>query len=111
MLSTEKAFEILPYISDIYEKIDVKDFVKKYKEKSKDIEGNEENQIIAGLDLFSYLFKQSGKITDELFSILSVIEDKKVEEIKKQPLKVTLGRIKEIFTDEDLVDFFKGAMQ
>lgn len=109
MLSTDKAFEILPYISDIYEKIDVKDFIKKYKEKK--VEGTEENKTVAGLDLFSYLLKQSKNIKEELFNILAILQDKKVAEIKKQHLAVTLNQLKAIFNDKDLVDFFKGAMQ
>lgn len=114
MLSTEKAFDILPFISDIYEKIDLKDFIETYKEKNKDKNKNENKalrQTIAGLDLFSFVMKQSGKVKEEFFNIVAIAEDKKVEDVKKQSFVLTLKTIKELFTDKELNDFFKQAMQ
>lgn len=110
MLSTEKAFEILPYISDIYEKLDFSEFIKKYQE-NKAEEDSERRQIIAGLDIFSFIMKQSGKVKDEFFNIVAIVEDKEIEEIKKQSFAKTLKTIKDIFTDKETVDFFKQAMQ
>lgn len=110
MLSTEKAFEILPYISDIYEKLDFSEFIKKYQE-NKVEEDNERRQIIAGLDIFSFIMKQSGKVKDEFFNIVAIVEDKEIEEIKKQSFAKTLKTVKDIFTDKETVDFFKQAMQ
>lgn len=110
MLSTEKAFDILPFISDIYEKIDLKDFIKTYKEKNKD-EDVGKRQLFAGLDMFSFVIKQSGKVKEEFFNIVAIAEDKKIEEVKKQSFALTLKTIKEIFTDKELNDFFKQAMQ
>ena len=110
MLSTEKAFDILPYISDIYEKIDFKGFIKEYRENIKDAdEGNQ--QLIAGLDIFAFLMKQSGKVKEEFFNIVAIAEDKKVEEVKEQSFAKTLKTIKELFADKELTDFFKTAMK
>lgn len=109
MLSTEKAFDILPHVSDIYEKIDIAVFIKSYKEKTKGADV-EQNQMIAGLDLFSFILKQSGKVKEEFFNIVAIVENKKLEEVKKQPFAQTLKTIKDVFTDKELVDFFKGAM-
>ncbi|CAK7001925.1 hypothetical protein [Tissierella sp.] len=110
MLSTEKAFEILPYISDIYEKLDFREFIKKYQENKKEDDA-ERRQIIAGLDIFAFIMKQSGKVKDEFFNIVAIAEDKDIEEIKKQSFAKTLKTIKDLFTDKDLSDFFKTAMQ
>lgn len=110
MLSTEKAFDILPYISDIYEKVDFKGFIKEYRENIQDTD-EENQQLIAGLDIFAFLMKQSGKVKEEFFNIVAIAEDKKVEEIKKQSFAKTLKTIKELFTDKEMVDFFKTAMQ
>lgn len=109
MLSTEKAFEILPYISDIYEKIDVAEFIKEYKIKKG--KNTEQNQVIAGLDLFSFIFKQSNKVKNEIYNIVAIIEDKKAEEVKEQPFTKTLSTIKQLFTDKEIVGFFKQAME
>lgn len=110
MISTEKAFEILPYISDIYEKLDFTGFIEKY-QKNKDEEDKEKRQIKVGLDIFSFVLKQSGEVKEEFFNIVAIVEDKKVEEVKKQPLVETLKTIKELFADKELTDFFKLAMQ
>lgn len=110
MLSTEKAFDILPFISDIYEKIDLKDFIASYQEKKKE-DDVENRQLIAGLDLFSFIMKQSGKVKEEFFNIVAIAEDKKIEEVKSQSFALTLKTIKELFTDKELNDFFKQAMQ
>lgn len=110
MLSTEKAFEILPYVSDIYEKIDLSEFIRKYQENKKE-EDVANRQIIAGLDLFSFVMKQSGKVKEEFFNIVSIVEDKEIEEVKKQSFGKTLKVIKDLFADEELSDFFKTAMQ
>lgn len=110
MITTEKAFELLPYISDIYEKLDVSEFIKKYQESKKE-EDVEKRQIIAGLDIFSFLMKQSGKVKEEFFNVVAIVEDKKIEEVKKQSLAETLKTIKGLFTDKELTDFFKEAMQ
>lgn len=109
MLSTEKAFDILPAISDIYEKIDIADFVKDYRAKQSD--DTEQNKVIAGLDLFSFIFKQSSKVKEEFFTIVAIVEDKKIEEVKEQPFIHTIKTIKELFTDEEMNDFFRQAMQ
>lgn len=110
MLSTEKAFDILPYVSDIYEKIDIAVFIKSYKEKTKG-KDVKQNQMIAGLDLFSFILKQSSKVKEEFFNIVAIMEDKKATEVRKQPFIQTITTIKELFADKELVDFFKGAME
>ena len=112
MLTTEKAFDILPYVSDIYEKIDIKEFINEYREKNKGNKDDiEQKQILSGLDLFSFILKQSGKVKEEFFEIVAIAEDMKVEDVKKQSFAKTIKTIKEIFTDKELTDFFKEAMQ
>lgn len=110
MISTEKAFDLLPYISDIYEKLDFSDFIKKYQENKKE-EDMQRRQVIAGLDIFSFIMKESSKVKDEFFNIVAIAEDKEVEEIKQQSFTKTLNTIKSLFTDKELSDFFKEAMQ
>lgn len=107
VITTEQTFDMLPYVVEIYEKIDLdsyrKDIQKKYK-------GKKVNFEELGIDLFVYIMKNFHMAKEEFFQVLSIAENKDVEEIKKQPLSETLNSLKTIFTDKDLMDFFKEAM-
>lgn len=110
MISTEKAFDMLPYVADIYEKVDIKSYIK---EKKKTIKGKQTEEDIMGfgLDMFSYVIKQSPKVKKEFFEVVAIIEDKKVEEVKKQSFGKTINTIKSLYEDEETMDFFKSAMK
>lgn len=103
MISTEQAFDILPYVAEIYEKINIDKFRDKHIKKGM-------TQKQAGIKLF-ILCKESKKIKKEVFEIDSILEGISIEEAKKNELIKTLNNLKEIFTDKDLLDFFKSAME
>jgi hypothetical protein len=115
MISTEKAFDMLPYVADIYEKVDIKSYVKKKNKKikskqtKKDI--TEEDMTDFGLDMFAYIIRQSPKVKKEFFEIVAIIEDKKVEEVKKQNFGKTIKTIKGLYEDAETMDFFKSAVK
>ncbi|OIJ12656.1 hypothetical protein BKP37_12700 [Anaerobacillus alkalilacustris] len=111
MIESEKGFDMLPYMVDIFDKLKLKEYIKK--NFIRDVKGkNVDNlQIESGIDLFSYVLKNSPKIKEEFFNIVAIAEDKKIEEVKKQPLIRTISTIKEIFSNKELTDFFKQAMQ
>lgn len=121
MINSEKAFDMLPFVSDIYEKIDMGKYIanKKFelvknkdKNKSKNKEEVDEVKIMGyGLDMFSYIMKNSPKVKDEFFNIVAIIEDKELKEVKAQPLGNTLKTIKLLFKDVETMIFFKQAMQ
>lgn len=111
MVSSEKAFDMLPYVSDIYEKIDMGKYIANKKFEVAKNKNNDEVEIMGyGLDMFSYIMKQSPKIKDEFFQIVAIIEDKTLEEVKAQNLGETIGTIKVLFEDIETMDFFKQAM-
>lgn len=113
MINTEKAFDMLPYIADIYEKVDLGKYIatKKFEAvKNKDKKANEESMFVAGLDMFKYVMKKSPKIKEEFFNIVAIIEDKSLEEVKAQELGQTIKTVKELFEDIETMDFFKQAM-
>lgn len=103
MINTEQAFDMLPYVSDIYAKLDFESY-RKTINKGKDIE-------TVGLDAIMFIIKNSGKIKAEIFEIVAVVDGKTADEVKKQPITKTLFTFKALFTDTELMDFFKGAMQ
>lgn len=113
MLNSEKAFDMLPHVVDIYDKLNIdayrKEAMKKHEKAKK--KGETVSQLDAGIDVFKYIIKNSGKVKEEFFAIVAIFEDKTVDEVKAQPFINTLTTFKEVFTDKELTDFFKSAMQ
>lgn len=107
-ITTEKTFDLLPHVVDIYEKAGIDSYRKKmqkeYKGKNVDVEE-------AGLNAILYVLKSLPKVKEEVFQVIAIAEDKDTEDVRKQPLSQTLKELKEIFLDDDLMDFFKSAMQ
>lgn len=115
MISSEQAFDMLPYIADIYEKVNMQKYIanKKFqivKDKKKNEEIDEVKIFGYGLDMFAYVMKQSPKVKDEFFNIVVIIDDKTLEEVKAQNFTKTIGTIKALFEDIETMDFFKQAM-
>lgn len=106
-VNTERAFDALPHVVEIYEKLEMDKYIKKERVKNK---GKKVDEINVGIDLFKHVLKNLNKAKEEVFEVVAVFEDKSVEEVKKQPLTKTLGSIKKLFGDEDLLGFFKSAM-
>lgn len=111
MISTDKVFEILPVVSVIYDKVKIKEFIVDFHDKAtkKDVSKFEELEV--GLDLFAYILRQSATIKDEVISLVSILDEKDIEEVKKQSFVKSMMSIKDIFQDKELLDFFKQAMQ
>lgn len=107
-LSTEQTVDMLPHVVDIYEKANVKEYIRKAKKENKGKKVDIEEE---GLDLILYIIKSLSKVKDEVFEVIAIAQVKDIEEVKKQPLSETLKALKELFTDEKLMDFFKEAMQ
>ena len=107
--STEKAFDMLPVITILYDKLDIDGYTKKIKEKNKG--KTDINNEILGIDLFKYVLKNSGKIKEEVFEVVAIIEEKTVDEIKVQNFMTTINTIKDIFHDKETTDFLVQAMK
>ncbi|TCT23394.1 hypothetical protein EDD68_107108 [Melghiribacillus thermohalophilus] len=107
-MNTEQAFDLLPHVVDIYDKLDLdqyrKDVQKKYK-------GKKVDQTQVGIDAFKYVLKNSHKVKEEFFQIVAIVEDRPVEEVKRQSFLKTVNSIKKVFTDPELMDFFKQAVE
>lgn len=107
-IKTEQAFDMLPYVVDIYEKADINTYVKEARKKNK---GKDVDVEAAGLDLILYVVKSLSKVKAEVFEVVAIAQEKDVEVVKKDSLSDTLKALKNIFMDDDLVDFFKEAMR
>lgn len=109
MFNTEKAFDMLPSVVVLYDKLDIDGYRKKIVEENK---GKQDvNTELLGIDLFKHVLKNSAKVKQEVFEIVAVFEDKTVEEIKEQSFVKTINAVKAIFTDTETTDFLKQAMQ
>lgn len=113
MITSNQAFDMLPYMVDIYDKLQLDNYrnevIKKY-ERAKN-KGEQISSLDAGIDVVKYIIKNSNKVKEEFFVIVAIFEGKEVDEVKAQPLTKTLITFKEMFSDKELNDFFRSAMQ
>lgn len=109
MFNTEKAFDMLPSVVVLYDKLDIDGYRKKLAEKNK---GKKDvSAELLGIDIFKHVLKNSGKVKEEVFEIVAIFEDKTIEEVKAQSFMTTINSVKAIFTDTETTDFLKQAMQ
>lgn len=113
MISSEKAFDMLPYAVDIFEKLNIKDYINKHSiaSKGKNPEVIKNLQKEMGISLVMHIMKNSIKVKEEVFNIVALFSDSTFEEVKKQDFLKTIKVFKTIFEDEELKDFFKQAME
>ena len=112
MITTEQGFDMLPYVSDIYEKLNLEKYILDTRKKNKGKDNKDELQIMGlGLSMGSYILKQSPKIKVEIFSIVAIIEGVTIEEAYKKGIFKALNIIKELFEDKEAMNFFKQAME
>jgi len=108
-VSSEKAFDLLPSFTEIYDKLDINTFRENL---AKETEGKTNiSKKLVGIDLFKYILKNSPKVKEEVFEIVSVFEEKTIEEVKEQSFMLTINTLRKIFTDTETTDFLGLAMQ
>ena len=130
-LSTDKALDVLceltPYAANIMEdeKIlsSLGDFMSESVsvKKSRESEGNGEENCnentasVTGIRMFGGMVKNIPLLLKthrpDVYGILSVLNEKSVEEIAAQPVRETVGQMREAFQDEDLMAFFKPSVR
>ena len=104
-ITTEKAFDLLPAVAEIIEKLDLKKYITENQTK------NEKQLEQKGLDLVLHIIKNTGTIKTEVFEVLAIVQDTTVEEVKSQPASKTIKQFKELLSDKELMSFFKSAVQ
>ena len=122
-IDSEKAFDLLPFVADIYDKVDMRGYIarKKFevvknnainKQKSKDKqEPTDMATMLNGIDMFVYVMKKSEEVKEEFFEIVAIIEGRELEDIKRQPPAKTFKTITLLFEDIETMDFFTQAMK
>lgn len=108
MITSEQAFDMLPSVVDIYEKLNLDEYRKELAEKNK---GKVMDKMATGIEVFKFIFKNSGKVKNEVFEIVAIFDGKTVEEIKKQSFIKTVTTLKDVFSDTEAMNFFKKVVQ
>jgi len=113
IISTEKAFDILPYAVSIIEKLDMKGYILQNKELINTEDKDKVNKIMdeKGFDFVMHILKNTSKVKTEVFDIIAVVQDKSVNEVKSQPINITINLFKTLLQDTELMRFFKLAVK
>lgn len=107
MLTTDKAFDMLPHVVDLYDKIDLD----QYRKNQQALNNKDADKMELGIAALKYIFKNVHKAKEEVFHIVAIAQDKSIDEVRGQSLPRTILAVKDIFSDKEMVDFFKQAMQ
>jgi len=108
MVNTEKVFDMLPVVVELYDKLNLDEYRKKLQKENK-VKKINSNDL--GIEIFKHILKNSSKVKDNFFEIVAIFEEKTVDEIKAQSFAKTINTIKDIFTDKEMTGFFKQAIQ
>lgn len=108
LISTEKAYDMLPAVVDLYDKLEIDNYRKRISEENK---SKELDQMTMGIGLFKFVLKNSSKVKNEVFEIVAIFQEKTVEEIKAQSFVTTANSLKEIFADKEAMGLFGDAIR
>ena len=112
-ISSELAMDLLPHAVGIYEKLDLKavgtGIMKQVKKENPNLSVGEVNESV-GEKVIIHIIKNLPKVKDEVFSMVALVSGISLEQAKAQSLAKTMAAFKGIFSDPELLAFFKGAM-
>ena len=110
MLNTEQVFDALPYVAEIFEKLEIQSTLAEMRKEVKG-ENTAEKQNELGEKLILHVVKNIGRCKDSFFPFLAIICECTEEEAKKKSVAETLTALRAIAKDEELMSFFKSAIQ
>lgn len=106
MITTDKALDLVPYMVDIYDKLD-NDLLDKTVRKGSNTE--------VGKKVFVTILKNINKFKAEIYGMVAVVTDTTPDEVSKQNIVKTLKVFRDIYTDifqdPDMSDFFGSAVR
>jgi hypothetical protein len=113
MITSEQAFDMLPYVGEIFDKLEIPSYINSQKKILTVKKGQNVNDIQEkiGIGITVYVVKNCNKVKEEFFNVVAIAKGKSIEEVKQQGLVETIKTFKEIFQDPELMGFFKTAMQ
>lgn len=109
-LTSEQCLDALPYFAEIVEQLGlVSEFGKLRLNKDKKPKTTEEVEK-AGLEFILYIVKNSGKCKVAFFEFVAILMGCTPDEAKKKPPAETIGVLKELVEDKELLGFFRSAV-
>lgn len=97
-MTSEKMFDILPIVVEIYEELNIDGFRKTLPENT--------NSKDAGIKAFKYMLKNSSKVKQQVFEVVAVLADQTIEEVRAQNFFKTINTLKQLFESQEVQDFF-----
>jgi hypothetical protein len=113
-IGLKKTLEALPALIDIFEKLDIKNYIEQNKVTLKDDASEDEikqAQKEASKKIMLHIAKSANKVADEACEVVAILHNITKEEAEiMNPIKAVMS-FAELFNDEDFMSFFKSAMQ
>jgi len=113
-ISTEKAFDMLPFVVEIIDKLDIKTEGKRIAMRLKEADpekAGDDLKYEIGIEIIMYVGKNMKKVKEDFFGLVAVASDVDIETAKARPLSESIKILKDIFMDKELMDFFTTAMR
>lgn len=115
-LSTDKALDVMceltPHIANIVEDDQIVSALSDIMPKKQEDDQAEQDGFSVGLHMMGGLSKMAPVLLkthrDDVYNILSTLNEKTVQEIAAQPIMDTIKQIRDVFQDIGLLNFFKS---
>lgn len=114
MITTEQVFDMLPAVTEIFEKLEIKEYFIKTGKENKDKKVKKDELVLKNefaINLGIHILKNSQCVKEEVFEIAAIVDGISVEETKKQSPMKTVKAFKAVFQDKEVVELFKQAVE
>jgi len=101
-MKAEKMYDMLPCVGEMFEKLDIQKIFKDAQ--------NEKDLNKRGMDMIKIILKNSKKVKQEFFELISIYKEITIEEAKNLQPDEAIESLKEIFSELGVMDFFKQAV-
>lgn len=110
-ITNDMAFDMLPHAVEIFEKLDLVNYVKKNKVIVKDKTQKDKISDEKALEFIMHIAKNAKKIKNQVFEIVAIANNKTADEVAKENFFNTIKTFKEILQSQDMLTFFQSAMK
>lgn len=105
-LTTEKTLELMPTMIDIYDKLDMGEYIKKVRKENKGITNEK-----AAEKALKYIGRNTPKIIPEVIEVVAAVQGDSSDEVKKQSPIKTIKVFMDLLHDPEVSGFFDSATE